>query len=212
MKRVLLLCGVLLAGGCSGARTAPATLQPLAAPDSLLRPGDVLRVTVWRQPDFSGEFLINPDSSVAHPLLQAVRVGGTSLALAKARVRDFLTTYEQNPRLVVEPLYQVTVAGEVRQPGLFALPRGTTLSQAVARAGGPSDRGRLDRVRLVRGGTTRVFNLLSEDRSVAVMPVASGDQLLVGRRSDFSFTRDVLSPVTSITAAVAALVVVFRNR
>src|SRR2546425_1914579 len=198
MKRSLLLCGVLLAGGCSGARTAPATLQPLAPPDSLLRPGDVLRITVWRQPDFSGEFVINPDSTVAHPLLQALRVGGVPLGTVKARLRDFLATYEQNPRLVVEPLYPVTVAGEVHQPGLVALSRGTTLAQAVARAGGPTERGRLDRVRLVRGGTTRVFNLLSEDRSVAIMPVVSGDQVFVGRRSDFNVLRDVLYPVASL--------------
>ena len=77
----------------------------------MLRPGDVLRVTVWRQPDFSGEYAINPDSTVAHPLLQAVRVGGVPLSVVRARLRDFLLAYEQNPHFVVEPLYPVVVAG-----------------------------------------------------------------------------------------------------
>jgi len=203
MKPAWLVVLTLATGGCGG-RLDPAPLQPLAQADSLLRPGDVLRVTVWRQPDFSGEFPVNQDSTVAHPLFQAVRVGGVSLSTVRARVREFLLAYEQNPRFVVEPLYPVVVAGEVRQPGLVTVPRGTTVSQAVARGGGPTERGRLDQVKLVRAGKSYVLNLLSEDQRVAVMPIMSGDQVLVGRRADFSLIRDLLSPVASLAAAVAA--------
>jgi protein involved in polysaccharide export with SLBB domain len=160
---------------------------------------------VWRQPEFSGEFVINPDSTVAHPLLQAVKVGGVSVSVARGRLRDFLSSYEQTPRFVVEALYPVVVAGEVRAPGLITVPRGTTVSQAVARAGGPTERGRLDGVKLVRGGRSYSLNLLGEDQRVAVLPIVSGDQLFVGRRSDFNIMRDVLYPVASLTAAVAAI-------
>jgi len=185
--------------------------QLVAQADSLLRPGDSLRITVWRQPDLSGEFAINPDSTIAHPLLQAVRVGGVPVGVARARLRDFFLTYEQNPRFVLEPLYPVVVAGEVRAPGLLSLPRGTSLSQAVARAGGPTERGRLDRVRLLRGGKSYMVNLLSEDQRVAVMPVVSGDQVLVARRGEFNVLRDVVLPVTSLTAAVAAILAYNRR-
>ena len=210
MKPAWLLLAGLAAGGCAG-HGNPAPLQPAVQGDSLLRPGDVLRITVWRQPEFSGEFVINPDSTVSHPLLQAVKVGGAPLSVARGRLRDFLTGYEQSPRFVVEPLFPVVAAGEVRQPGLLSLPRGTTLSQAIARAGGPTDRGRLDHVRLVRGGRTSVLNLLSQDQRVATMPVTSGDQLFVGRRGDFSLLRYVLTPLTSLTAAVAAIVAVTKR-
>jgi|SRR5882762_1898443 len=197
------ICLVSLVG-CAGHTPDPVLPQPIALGDSVLRPGDVLRITVWRQPDLSGEFAISPDSSVAHPLLQAVKVGGVPLSWARARVRDFLLAYEPSPRFVVEPLYQVVVAGEVRQPGLVAVPRGTTLAQAVARGGGPTDRGRLDQVKLVRAGKSYVLNLLSQDQRIAVLPVMSGDQVVVARRSDFNVVRDLLNPVASLTAAVAA--------
>ncbi len=210
MRRHWLLLGLVAVAACAGQRLDPAP-PPLAQPDSLLRPGDVLRITVWRQPDFSGEYAINPDSTVAHPLLQAVRVGGVPLAMVRARLRDFLLAYEQNPRFVVEPLYPVVVAGEVHAPGLVPLPRGTTVSQAVARAGGPTERGRLDRVKLLRGGRSYMLNLVSEDQRVAVMPIASGDQLFVGRRREFSVVRDVLSPVASLTAAIAAILAYSRR-
>ena len=210
MRSAWLFLAGLAAGGCAG-RLDPAPLQPGVQGDSLLRPGDALRITVWRQPEFSGDFVVNPDSTIGHPLLQAVKVGGVAPAVARARLRDFLAGYEQNPRFVVEPLYPVVTAGEVRQPGLVSLPRGTTLSEAIGRAGGPTERGRLDRVTLVRGGKSYVLNLLGEDQRVAVMPIRSGDQLFVGRRSDFSLWRDLLSPIVSLSAAVASVVAVTRR-
>jgi len=211
MKPAWIVVVTLVAGGCAG-RIEPPALQPLTQADSLLRPGDVLRITVWRQLDFSGDFPINPDSTVAHPLLQAVRVAGVPLSVVRTRLREFLLAYEQNPRFVVEPLYPVVVAGEVHEPGLVTMPRGTTLSQAIARARGATERGRLDRVKLLRGGKTYSLNLLSADQRVAVMPVVSGDQVFVGRRSDFSIVRDVISPLASVSAAVAAVLTYSRRR
>jgi len=203
--------GVLAAAGCAGHALEPVSLQPVAQGDSVLRPGDALRITVWRQPEFSGEFIINPDSTVAHPLLQAVKVGGVPVSVARGRLRDFLASYEQNPRFVVEPLYPVVVAGEVHAPGLFTVPRGTTLSQAIARAGGPTDRGRLDRVKLLRTGKAYALNLLGPDQRIATTPVVSSDQLFVARRSDFNVLRDVLAPLASLSAAVAAVIAVTRR-
>ncbi len=211
MRLSWLLVGVVAASGCAGHRPDPAAMQPIAAGDSLLRPGDVLRITVWRQSELSGEFVINADSTVAHPLLQAVKVGGAPLSLARTRLRDFLMNYDQTPRFIVEPLYPVVVAGEVREPGLFTLARGATVSQAVGRAGGPTERGRLDRVKLVRGGKSYVLSLLGTDQRVALMPVVSGDQVFVGRRPDFNLVRDALYPVASFTAAVAAILAYTRR-
>jgi polysaccharide biosynthesis/export protein len=211
MRPSLWVTAVLLAAGCAARGFEPRVVQPVTPGDSVLRPGDVLRITVWRQPDFSGEYAINPDSTIAHPLLQAVRVGGASLSAVRARLRDFLLAYEQNPHFVIEPLYPVVVAGEVRAPALVAMPRGTTIAQAVAKGGGATERGRLDRVTLVRGGKSYMLNLLSEDQRVAVMPIVSGDQLFVARRSDFNPVRDALGPLASFAAAVAAILAYSRR-
>jgi hypothetical protein len=44
------------------------------------------------------------------------------------------------------------------------------------------------------------------------LAIASGDQILVGRRSSFNFLRDALYPLASLTAAVAAVLAYSRNR
>src|SRR5256885_437632 len=181
--------------GCGLGRGTPASQQPRPQADPALSPGDVLRVSVWQHPEFSGEFTVGPDSTLLHPLYQGVKVGGVPLATAKQRMRGFLVAYEQDVQLTLEPLFPTTVAGEVRQPNLYRLPQGTTIAQAVAVAGGPTERGRLDRVRVIRRHSQIMLDLTSDHPGWEQAPVASGDQILVGRRSGFNAWRDLVMPL-----------------
>lgn len=187
---------------------------PTGAPqvmNEVLRPGDVLRIQVWRQPEFSGDFTIGPDGVLVHPLYQNVQVGGLRLEEARGRLAEFIATFASNAQFVVEPLYPVTVAGEVRQPNLYHVPRGTTMAQAIAQAGGPTDRGRLDRIVLQRGDSAMTISLTGEYSRYGSVPVNSGDQLFVARRPDFRIIRDVFQPVTTIAILVLNIVRVSRN-
>jgi protein involved in polysaccharide export with SLBB domain len=178
--------------------------------DILLRPGDALRITVWRHPELSGEFVVAPDSTLVHPVYQVVKVAGP-LPMAKERLRRLLTTYEQDVQLVMEPLFPVTVAGEVRLPNLYRLPQGTTMAQAIAQAGGPTELGSLGNVRVIRRDSAIAINLASGYSRYEALAIASGDQVLVARRSSFNLVRDVLVPLTSVTAAVAAILAYTRR-
>jgi protein involved in polysaccharide export with SLBB domain len=140
-----------------------------------------------------------------------VKVAGIPVAVVKERLRSFLSTYEQNVQLDIEPRFPVTVAGEVRQPNLYRLPHGTTIAQAIALAGGPTERGRLDKVRVIRRESEITIDLLDEYSRYEALAVASGDQVLVARRSDFNVVRDLLLPAASLTSAVAA-VLAYRRR
>lgn len=190
---------------------ASAQLPNGTATDPILRPGDVLRVNVWRHPDMSGEFVIAPDSTLVHPLYQAVKVAGAPVSVVKEKLGRFLTTYEQDVQLDIQPLFPVTVAGEVRQPNLYRLAQGTTVAQAIALAGGPTERGRLDKVRVIRRSSEVTIDLVGEYSRYEALVVASGDQVLVARRSNFNFVRDALLPAASLTSAVAAILA-YRRR
>jgi len=183
-----------------------------ARSDPVLRPGDMLRLNVWRHAELSGDFLVAPDSTVVHPLYQRVQVAGVPLPVVKERLRALLVTYEQGVEFAIEPLFAVTVAGEVRQPNLYRLPQGTTFAQAIAQAGGPTELGRLDRVHVIRRDSAMVIDLARNYSRYERLPIASGDQVLVARRSDSNFLRDVLYPLASLTAAVAAVLAYSRYR
>src|SRR2546430_14927422 len=171
-----------------------AAAQARVLRDPVLRPGDRLRVTVGRHPEMSGDFAVAPDSTLVHPLYRTVKVAGAPMAAVRERLRAVLVTYEQGVDFVIEPLFAVTVAGEVRQPNLYQLPQGTTFAQAIARAGGPTELGRLDEVHVIRRDRTMVINLAQDYSRYEGVPVASGDQVLVARRSNFNVLRDFLYP------------------
>src|SRR2546427_9104446 len=142
---------------CAGRLVAVLLMAPLVSasaqrlvrpsPDPALRPGDVLRVNVWRHPELSGDFVVAPDSTLVDPVYQVVKVAGVPLPVVRERVRGVLSTYEQGVPFVLEPVFPVTVAGEVRQPNLYRLPEGTTFAQAIAQAGGAAALGPLGKVR-----------------------------------------------------------------
>src|SRR4051812_21311269 len=65
---------------------------------SMLSPGDSVRITVWRKPEFSGDFIIAPDGTISHPLYRSVRVAGVPIATAEVNLRTFLARFEQDPQ------------------------------------------------------------------------------------------------------------------
>ncbi len=199
--------GMALMGALALATPTVARCQDSAA--AALVPGDVVRITVWRQPELSGEFRIMADGTIGHPLYQAINVRSVPIAALAARVRQFLTTYEQNPQFTLEPLVRVSVGGEVRQPNLYTLPVGTTVSQAVAQAGGATDRGNLAHVRLLRAGRTQMIDLTSARPAADPGAIRSGDEILVGQRGNV--LRDVIGPLASVLGAAAAIVVATRQ-
>lgn len=182
----------------------PAPARAQATESASLGPGDVVRITVWRKPELSGEFTILPDGGIGHPLYQAVNVRGLAIPALATRLREFLTTYEQNPQLIVEPMLRVAVGGQVRSPSLVTVPVGTTVGQAIALAGGATEQGNLGNVRLVRDGRDQRVNLESVRGGAAATPVRSGDEIYVGTRGNIF--RDVIGPFASILGAAAAIV------
>jgi polysaccharide export outer membrane protein len=205
LNREWVVAALLMAPVASAAQARPSK-------DAMLRPGDELRITVWRHVELSGDFVVGPDSTLVHPLYQAVKVAGAPLPVVRERLRGLLTPYEQGVEFVIEPLLAVTVAGEVRQPNLYRLPEGTTFAQAVAQAGGPTELGRLEKVRVIRRDSAMTINLGSGYSRYEALRIASGDQVLVARRSNFNVLRDVVYPLASLTAAVAAVLAYSRYR
>lgn len=202
------VAAALLAGGTSAVLAQSQAGERPPVVEATLRPGDVLRIDVWRQPELSGEFTIAPNGTVVHPLYRTLQVAGVPIPAVEERVRELLRRYEADPQVVVEPRVGITVSGEVRQPGVLAVPIGTTLAHAVGLAGGPTERGRLDRVVVVRDGSRTTLDLANG--SDGGMPLRSGDQITVMRRSDV--LRDQIGPFASLAAAAAAIVSVFINR
>ena len=175
---------------------------------AVLTPGDSVRIVVWRKPEFTGDYVVAPDNTITHPLFRAVKIGGIPFATAEANLRTFLSRFEENPQFVMEPLIRVSVSGEVTRPQVFATRPETTIGEAVARAGGTTEDGARNRIRVLRfepGGQQNrlTVDLADPNSSTATLPVRSGDQIVVDRRK--SFFRDVLQPALVVIGSIASL-------
>jgi polysaccharide export outer membrane protein len=156
--------------------SAPANIP---APDPLLVAGDLLHVSVFRQPDLELEVRIPQEGSISYPLIGAVqaagRTGGTVERTIKERLaKDFL----QDPQVTVTvkeyAKRRVFVVGGVTKPGAYEiLPhQRLTVLQAVAAAEGFTDRAYKEYVQIVRrrGATEREvirLSLVEVERMIA---------------------------------------------
>jgi polysaccharide export outer membrane protein len=182
--------------------------RPSGGQQSILTPGDSVRIVVWRRPEFSGDFVVAPNGSVTHPLYRSVQVGGIPFATAEANLRRFLSRFEENPEFVMEPLVRVSVSGEVDRPRVYALRPETTIAEAVAVAGGATQDGNRERVRILRtesGGGVREYtvNLNDPSTGAGTIPVYSSDQIVVDRKRNF--LREVVLPVLGVVGSLASI-------
>ena len=197
----LALALVLLAA--APGRTA--AQEPGGAADGGLRAGDVVEVTVWQRDELSGEFTVAPDGSLNHPLYRQIRVTGIPATQIEQRLREFLSAYEANPQVVVQPFYKVAVAGPVMRPDIYNVPPGSTVSEVVTQAGGVLDSGKRDDVRLFRGGQELELDLTETEGMLT--PVRSGDQILVMPDSGESAFRSVVLPILQIGFSIANILI-----
>ncbi|CAN5695421.1 hypothetical protein BH23GEM6_BH23GEM6_18210 [soil metagenome] len=209
MKLWLRVAVLLVA--CSAAVPIQARAQAVAeAPASVLSVGDAVRVTVWRAPEMSGEFVVGEDGYLLHPLYRGLRVAGVPIATVESQLGTLLRRYDATPEFVIEPLYRVTISGEVRSPNVYALPSHVSVAQAVMQAGGPTELARANRVRLIRGGRQVSVDLTNPGSPLYHSLIHSGDQIFIDRRPiGFDFWR-LLTAVGTVASVYNAVTRVRR--
>ncbi len=201
-----LACIAILAAACGSAQ-APINLAPDDTPVTLA-PGDSVRITVWRYDEFSGQFGIGSDGSISHPLYQGVRAADIPFPSLDAAITDVLREYIDEPNVVIEPLMQVVVVGNVNIPGTYAMHPATTLVQAVARAGGPSKDAKTSAAKLLRtepgrGIVEQELDLTDPSNIAFRATIQSGDQIMVPAKT---FTTGLWISLIAATAAVLLVI------
>ena len=120
--------------------------------------GDVLEVSVWKNPELTVTVPVRPDGRISVPLLGDVQAAGMTPLALKQTLTDGYKEYVTAPgvSVVVKEIHsrKIYVTGEVAHPGTYDLePRGK-LMQALALAGGltPYAKGRVVVLRDGRDG------------------------------------------------------------
>ncbi len=169
-----------------------------------IRPGDVIRVTIWREPDLSGEFPIHEDGTVVLPRVGTYRAAGQSpQSLRESLVEEYSETL-RNPSIDIVALQRVTIIGQVGNPGVYTVDPTMTVSDAIAMAGGPQASANKEKIILVRDGQEREIEL-DEQYTVVDLRLQSGDQLYIPEGSWLRRNIPLVSSIVGLTAALLAL-------
>jgi protein involved in polysaccharide export with SLBB domain len=207
LEIVLLLAGLVLAPQALQAQVASASTGDSTAAKNLLRPGDIIKLTVWREPDWSGEFPVNESGVATLPRLGAINVTGLTPDSLRSFVTNSLGVFLKNPSIEITPLRRIQVLGAVRTPGLYPVPPTVTVGDVVAIAGGATPEGKPDQVVLRRGGKDLRVKLGKETR-LADTPIRTGDQLYVPQRSWISRNGGLFAAgISAATTLIVALIV-----
>ncbi len=128
-----------------------------------LNPGDVLRISVWKEEGLEHEVLVLPDGSISFPLAGHLMVAGhTALKVEQAlieRIREYIPDPAVTVSVISVAGNKIYVIGQVNRPGEFPVSQPTDVMQALSLAGGLTAFGDQDDIIILRreNGQRRVF-------------------------------------------------------
>ena len=192
---VLMMCALLLA--------VPAWS---ADNDYRMGTGDVLRITVYGQPDLTTEARVGDSGNISFPLIGDVKMAGITPAQGETEIAQRLSKggFINEPFVTLNVVQyrgqQISVLGRVNRPGRHTLEKVSRVSDALALAGGIAGDG-ADTITLVRTRDGKpeyreidVIALFKPGGEASNELVQDGDIINVSRQAMFYIYGEVQRP------------------
>jgi polysaccharide biosynthesis/export protein len=202
-KAKLIKLGILAAVMLFGAAHKPA----YALEEYLLTAGDVIKVSVFKNPDLLLDARVSEAGTIGFPLLGSVPVAGLTLPAAERKIAQLLKDggFVLNPQvnilLTTAVGNQVAVLGQVNKPGRYPIEgAGGNLTGMLAEAGGIAATGAdVVIVTGLRNGKPfrreiDVVNMSLNGTTADDIELRGGDTLFVNRSSMFYIYGQVQRP------------------
>jgi polysaccharide export outer membrane protein len=179
------LSALLILSACGGVERGvdDATAALPLASGYRLAPGDKLKVSIFNEPDLSGEYQLGDDGRIAFPLIGDIRPAGKTVEDFRLQLVEALQNgYVRNPRVTVEiaNYRPVNVVGEVRNAGQYTYRPGISVKDAIAMAGGYTYRANTGTAYVTRAaGGEQIEIDLKAKQGALIMP---GDNIRIPER------------------------------
>jgi len=174
-----------------------------AGQDYLLGPQDLLKIDVFQVQEFSRTVRISAAGKISLPLVGAMAAAGlTTAGLEQLIAQKLSESYLQEPYVSVfveeYASQRITVEGQVRKPGIYALKGRTTLLQAVALAEGLLDLADAQHLQIFRLGDSgrkvvTDYDIEAVRAGDVEDPVLIGDDVIVVQKAS---GRSILKALT----------------
>jgi len=162
VKKIFNLGIILTLSFCLRAAVAEAPAEKASAtPEAFvarqIRPGDTLKISIWKYSDLNANLVVGPDGYISYLYLGDILVAGKTVEELRQIIAEKLDQkYVANPRVDIQletQLPTIFVVGEVVKPGSYPYQSGLDPIKAVALAGGFTDFASFNALVIRRGPT-----------------------------------------------------------
>ena len=117
---------------------------------------DVLKISVWQNPDLDQEVIVRPDGMISFPLIGDIVAKSLSITGLSQEITSRLSEFVKSPQVSISLKKmggsKVIVLGEIMRPGVYSVTGSKTVLEAIGQAGGFSRDAVSSSIVLVRGG------------------------------------------------------------
>ena len=160
---------------------APTTYAADSGTQYKLAAGDVLRITVFGEPELSIKRVrLNDAGTFSYPFLGEISAKGlTPNQVEKIIVDGLKQGYLNDPKVSLSQIEYRSfyINGEVTKPGSYPFVPGLTLEKAIALGGGLTERASIKRVTIVRGDSGQTLT----DEVTRSTTIAPGDTISIAQ-------------------------------
>jgi polysaccharide export outer membrane protein len=158
-----MVLGLETVSSCLAVAQSPSQSATSASGEYIIGAGDVLQISVWKEPDASvPSVVVRPDGKIAMPLLKEIDVAGLTPLQAEKLISDKLSPliHDADVTVVVTKIdsKKIYVLGAVKKEGPIPYTYRMTVLQAIGEAGGLTEYAKRKKIyilRNVKGSTTR---------------------------------------------------------
>ncbi len=185
----------------------PSLLTAAESGDYLVGDGDVIKVSVYDNPDLETVVRIDGDGSIQFPLIGRVQLEGLTVPQVAKKIEDLLADgYLISPQVAVfiqeYSSKRVVVMGQVKKPGVYELRGPTTLLELISKTGGIlEDAGDVLTInrRVAASGQPQVEQinlqqLLQHADGGQNIAILDGDSIFIAKAGMFYVTGEVEKP------------------
>ncbi len=159
---------------------------PLVVMAQQLNIGDGVRITFFNISDpISGDYFIQADGYIQLPYIGLVEATARNFEDVRQEIVTKYDSLYRNPELTVQPLFKISILGEVKSPGLYYVTGVEKLSDVIAMAGGETSDANLEKIYFTRGEKRININaqdILEKGRKLQEIGLKSGDRIYVPRK------------------------------
>lgn len=177
--------------------------------------GDQIKLEIRGDTTLRGTFVVQRGLVLVLPNLPDIKLQGVLRSELHSRVVSEVSEYLRNPAVIVTPLLQVSVGGEVRMPGFYRVAADTPLSDVLMQAGGPTPAANLSGIAVHHAGEEvlpprAVSDALASGSTLDQLGLRAGDEIVIPQKRSINGT--VWLQSVAVLAGLLVTVFSLRNR